>query len=594
MLRDETRTTSFSKEVLGILSRFPLHNLKISVGDKASSTSGSSAYIAENSRGPSGTHISATFARTHVLKGEKTHEMMYASLLRYLLDNNLFPSCGPLDSIRVSKHGYASIIHPNATRVGIESSLAADAAAFCQPGVYSLILSKGDKRLDGGWGKATSNSACHESDSWGLFESLFQASSGSLLSALLLRNSPDISTTDDERNSMWLDIQVSDGCFGETGSKDTCTVSVARGASYSVTLPPQIEAEERSISLSLGDLILGRKTTKQSMKEEGFSAWYPCPLSVASTVTLLPPADGYQVEFINDPNAGFLNNTGDPFRLDVLNLDGGFIDFNAPWIQMSQLQEFPAKRSNRDMLGISRSVQRGRMVTVVRYGHLVDVDQNPVLVNTLDVLPSALMKPKLNTLRMALYRGEGAGSTKFVPSETNYREDNSTVPSLLDLKKHGLRLSSDGSLHIDREFYLFPDSSLWLVIDFDEVHLPFLKFPADPNRGIDVFPSRAVFMSGDAADVTTLHSPSVLVIPPVPDMSMPFNVISLSCTLWAFVLGSLLNILVRRGTESIKRDFTGEVEKRPIVRLKDVLLRKIAKIKLMLQKKRRQPKGKVE
>jgi len=589
MLRDEARTTSSFYEVLGILSRFPLLNLKISVGDKASSTTGSSAYIAEHSRGPSGTHIVASFARTHVLQEEKTHEMMYASLLRYLLDNNLFPSCGPLDSIRVSKHGLATIVRPGATAVDIESSLAADAAAFCQSGVSSLILSKGDKRHDGGWGKATSNSACHESNSWGLFESLYQASSGSLLSELLLRNSPDVSATDNERNSMWLDMQVSDSCFGETESND-CTVSVSRGASYSVSLPPQTEAEERSLNLSLGDLILGRKTTELQVQEGGFSAWYPCPLSSASTVTLLPPADGYQVEFINDPNS-----TGDPFRIDVLSLDDGFIGLNTPWIKMSRLQEHSAKRSNKDMFGISRSIQGGRMLTVVRYDHEVDVDQNPVLVNTLDVIPSALMNPKLSTLRMTLYRGEGAGCLKFVPSESNPREGiNSTVLTLHDLKEHGLKLSSDGSLLFDREFYLLPDSSLWLMIDFDEVHLPFLKFPADPNRGIDVFPSRAVFISGDAADAITLHSPSVLIIPPVPDMSMPFNVISLSCTLWAFVLGSLLNILVRRGTESIKREFTGEVEKRPIVRIKDILISKMGKIKSMLQTKRRKPKSKVE
>lgn len=606
MLRDEAGTKSFSNEVLGILSRFPLYSLNIRVGDKASSTSGSSAPKAF--RGPSGTHIAASFARTRVLeegKTEKTHEVMYASLLRHLLDNNLFPTCGPLDSIRVRKHGHATIVHPGATTVDVESSLAADAAAFCQSGVFSLLLSKGDKRHDGGWGRATSNSACHESDSWGLFESLFQASSGSLLSGLLLGNSPDVSATDGERNSMWLDMQVSDSCFGETESKEhACTVSVARGASYSVSLPPQTAAKESSLNLSLGDLILGRKTIEQSTKEGGFSTWYPCPLSTASTVTLLPPADGYQVEFRNGLNGSFLNNKGDPFRFDVLNLDGGFIDLNSPWIQISRLQEhLPKKRSNKDMFGISRSIQRrlgaassGTMLTVVRYDHAVDVDQNPALVNTLDVLPSALMKPKLSTLRMTLYRGEGAGSANFVPSEINPREgNNSTVLALRDLKEHRLRLSSDGSLLFDREFVLFPDSSLWLAIDFDEVHLPFLKFPADPNRGIDVFPSRAVFMSGDdAADTTTLHSPSVLIIPPVPDMSMPFNVISLSCTLWAFVLGSLVNILVRRGTESIKREFTGEVEKRPIIRIKDMLLSKIGKIKLMFQKKRRQSKIKVE
>merc|ERR1711957_325829 len=81
---------------------------------------------------------------------------------------------------------------------------------------------------------------------------------------------------------------------------------------------------------------------------------------------------------------------------------------------------------------------------------------------------------------------------------------------------------------------------------------------------------------------TTLYSPSLLLIPPVPDMSMPFNVISLSCTLWAFVLGSLLNILVRRGTESVKRELTGEKEKRPLDKVKEKLKGILGKLKQRL------------
>jgi hypothetical protein len=65
---------------------------------------------------------------------------------------------------------------------------------------------------------------------------------------------------------------------------------------------------------------------------------------------------------------------------------------------------------------------------------------------------------------------------------------------------------------------------------------------------------------------------------------MPFNVISLSCTLWAFVLGSLLNILVRRGTESVKRELTGEKEKRPLDKLKEKLKEKVKRLKEKLKR----------
>jgi hypothetical protein len=58
--------------------------------------------------------------------------------------------------------------------------------------------------------------------------------------------------------------------------------------------------------------------------------------------------------------------------------------------------------------------------------------------------------------------------------------------------------------------------------------------------------------TGTGAGSAQLFSQSVLLLTPLPDMSMPFNVLSLSCTLFAFIVGSLINVLVRRGTERVK------------------------------------------
>jgi phosphatidylinositol glycan class T len=132
-----------------------------------------------------------------------------------------------------------------------------------------------------------------------------------------------------------------------------------------------------------------------------------------------------------------------------------------------------------------------------------------------------------------------------------------------------------------------------MMVDFDEAYLPFQKFPADANRGVDVFPSEATFTPVIASPSSfetlsspsiTLYSSSLVILPPVPDMSMPFNVISLSCTLWAFVLGSLLNTLVRRGTESVKRELTGEKEKRPIDKLREKIKDKVGKLRGALRR----------
>ena len=99
---------------------------------------------------------------------------------------------------------------------------------------------------------------------------------------------------------------------------------------------------------------------------------------------------------------------------------------------------------------------------------------------------------------------------------------------------------------LQHQFILPPQSSVRLTIGYDPVLLPFQRFPPDPNRGMELPPSWVVWNS-----THTLYSPSLLLLPPVPDMSMPFNIISLTCTLYAFVIGSIINTIVRRGDEKV-------------------------------------------
>jgi hypothetical protein len=213
---------------------------------------------------------------------------------------------------------------------------------------------------------------------------------------------------------------------------------------------------------------------------------------------------------------------------------------------------------------------------------------------------------------MVLYQGGGAGGSRFVPplsiddhscdllnnqidscnscgASATFGSSCRTQISLSDLQDYKLTLHPDGTILLERTVILQPDSSLWMMVDYDEAYLPFQKFPADANRGVDVFPCAATFtlpsaLSKAAPLSITLFTPSLLLLPPVPDMSMPFNVISLSCTLWAFVLGSLLNILVRRGTESVKRELTGEKEKRMIDKLREKFKEKVIKLRKKLSR----------
>lgn len=639
----ERTHTQFSDNLLKLISRYSLRKLLIRVGDVASTSIADKTDIIHNdveqmlreerARGPSGTSVLASFIETDIegshsnnksnRQSKDNYKYKYASLLRYLLDNNLFPPCGaPLDSVRVRKHGHSTILQSpkNETTnknniVEVESFLAADAATFCNPGIHALLLSKGAKPGEGGWGATANNGACHPSENWGMFDSLFSSTSATspssssvALSDLLLRSSLDSvlpsyrESQTNKRHSIWIDLDVSDSCYNSQldSEDDVCMIRITRGASYQIGLPsPSMQnidggEQKHVLSLSLGDLILGSK------REGGSKVWYPCPLSDSSSVSLYTPT-GFTnriaagTGLIKDDANG--NTDGKKLEFNALDWEDGYFDLSAPWIQMYQ-NEQASNDEKSSLFGISRTVQRplglssiGTLVSVFRYDQIAAQDHSAsVQVEAFDVLPGALIKPKIHTLRMILYEGGGAGKDRFIPplntnecSSNQYSSLRCSEVELSDLLKHNLLLNPDGTWLIDRTVMLNPDSSLWMMIDFDEAYLPFQKFPADANRGIDAFPSRAKF-SIEAAAPITLYSSSLLLLPPVPDMSMPFNVISLSSTLWAFVLGSLLNILVKRATESVKSDFTGEKEKRPIDKLKEKLKDKIDRLKRVVRK----------
>ena len=50
---------------------------------------------------------------------------------------------------------------------------------------------------------------------------------------------------------------------------------------------------------------------------------------------------------------------------------------------------------------------------------------------------------------------------------------------------------------------------------------------------------------------------AVVVIPPVPDLSMPFNVTRLLGTFYAFVMAATLNVLLRKATTKMGDEYNG-------------------------------------
>ncbi|GFH49833.1 hypothetical protein CTEN210_06309 [Chaetoceros tenuissimus] len=126
-------------------------------------------------------------------------------------------------------------------------------------------------------------------------------------------------------------------------------------------------------------------------------------------------------------------------------------------------------------------------------------------------------------------------------------------------------------------------------IEMDYRFLSFEEFPADPNRGIDVLPSIASLscMNADSTDsfnvnpILTVYSNSLLIMPPVPDLSMPFNVMSITCTFFALIIGSTINITIRKSREKMRDKFNGietptlkQKLKAKMVNLKEKLLKR--------------------
>ena len=151
-----------------------------------------------------------------------------------------------------------------------------------------------------------------------------------------------------------------------------------------------------------------------------------------------------------------------------------------------------------------------------------------------------------------------------------------------------------------------PQSRAQLVLEYEPTFLPsFEYFPGDANRGIELPPAQAQVtvpswcrqgddhfsMMGEELSslsswpVVVLFSESILFLPPLPDMSMPFNVLSLSCTLASFVIGAMINTLIRRGRDKLKYELNPQSKPKSLVKkLKDKIQAVFHKIKKRNQK----------
>jgi hypothetical protein len=153
----------------------------------------------------------------------------------------------------------------------------------------------------------------------------------------------------------------------------------------------------------------------------------------------------------------------------------------------------------------------------------------------------------------------------FALATATFKKSNFIITqlSLKDIK-HALNLHSDGSgtmtLVVTK---MQQDSSLYIQLDYDPKYLGFESFSSDPNRGFDLIPSIATFScnSNGMSLSTSYFSNSLIIMPPVPDLSMPYNVISLFSTFCALIIGTIINITIKKSREKVRDQLNGKVSK---------------------------------
>ncbi|KAJ3021574.1 hypothetical protein HKX48_008241 [Thoreauomyces humboldtii] len=107
---------------------------------------------------------------------------------------------------------------------------------------------------------------------------------------------------------------------------------------------------------------------------------------------------------------------------------------------------------------------------------------------------------------------------------------------------------------LELEMLLPANSTTTLHIDYDKAFIKYTEHPPDANRGFDIGSAVVTLLSPSATlvdgtrngEVRRLFTETLLVSLPTPDFSMPYNVITLTCTLMALFFGSVFNMLTRR------------------------------------------------
>ncbi|GAA6038309.1 hypothetical protein JCM8097_003937 [Rhodosporidiobolus ruineniae] len=314
------------------------------------------------------------------------------------------------------------------------------------------------------------------------------------------------------------------------------------------------ESGEVDVELQVGSVIdpvrRDRLSGQLGRREFSISSLYDrtlttaCPVASSSTVELVVPTDS-ETPFVIEPQLGReMQQLG---GVDVAVWDArealhtAALDVRVTWPgenpfrypHPSRLRP-PALSTRRLLSGVGQ--ERGHIgVEIVNN---LDTDADVVWIETWPWW----VRGFISTLEVSV---NGNRSTDVV-AELDYkpsiaRKRPSTIQALLRLT---------------------PRSTTQLTLAYESATLWYTEYPSDANRGFSVPGATLVLLPPPSADapisprkpgflrarapLLRLHTPTTLLSLPLPDFSMPYNVIILTSTVVALFFGSVVNGLIRR------------------------------------------------
>ncbi|TYZ53211.1 hypothetical protein PybrP1_000474 [[Pythium] brassicae (nom. inval.)] len=290
---------------------------------------------------------------------------------------------------------------------------------------------------------------------------------------------------------------------------------------------------------------------------EGQAILEACPLASESVIYTEVPAEGFELQ--HSPETTLVAE-GDPasFGAPVLHatsLKHKQLDITDPWLARTDAPSPAAPL--RDLVNVHRFMTgygqvHGGIAVRLENNH----PQCVMRVTYHEVVPWFL-RMYYNTFQAKVI--EGGSDAKDASSLV---QDLRFVPAEVRGRPNQLYL----------ELVLPANSSLVFSIQLEKAFLRLSEHPPDANRGFDVPSGVATFepIAGDQherlcgelrldprAFTRTLFTEPLLVPLPTPDFSMPYNVITMTSTVVAFFVGSLLNTLLRKAPR-IKQMMTAQ------------------------------------